>query len=60
MVVDEVDVWGVVHPAKVITIDKIAAINNNFRFIFITHDRFGGHDVCPFYCLYQFYWHVDS
>jgi hypothetical protein len=36
MVVDEVDDWGVVHPTKVIIIDKIATINNVFLFTLIT------------------------
>jgi len=34
MVVDGVDVCLVVHPSKVITIDKMAVIINNFLFIF--------------------------
>jgi len=36
IVVIEVDVCLVVHPTKVITIDNIAVIINNFLFILIT------------------------
>jgi hypothetical protein len=58
MVVDEVDNWGVVHPTKVIIIDKIATINNVFLFTLITPWGLNNCRDCPFYVSPTLYWPI--